>query len=117
MAPSNVPGTRTAILDQFHYPNQNNAEATVTGGTIDYHLWSISNGGLLYVKDMELTNDTGCWMCVKNFISGTTELENVSTTSTTGGCIENAGGMMTVTNCTFKQKNPIAGQGETHTSA
>lgn len=82
--------------------NKSGATATITGGQLVSPLTCIFSSGTLNVKNIVLTSSTDYWMTVK-VTDGDAVLENVTINTTNGGCLENAGGNVTLKNCNFIQ--------------
>lgn len=84
------------------FNNRPGANATITGGQLVSPLSCIFSSGTLYVKDIAMTSSTDYWMTVK-VEAGEAVLENVTIHTTNGGCLENAGGTVTLKGCHFTQ--------------
>ena len=85
------------------FNNQIGGTAIITGGELVSPYTCVFSSGDLTMKDITLTSSTDYWMTVKTFSGGEAVLENVTINTTNGGCLENAGGNVTLRNCTFTQ--------------
>lgn len=85
------------------FNNQAGGVAVITGGELVSPYTCVFSSGDLTMKDITLTSSTDYWMTVKTFSGGEAVLENVTINTTNGGCLENAGGNVTLRNCTFTQ--------------
>lgn len=81
------------------------ATANITGGNLESPYTAIFvNAGNVTMKNITLSTVTDYWMAVK-VAGGEAELNNVTINAQNGGCLENAGGTVTLKECTFTQDN------------
>lgn len=83
------------------------AVATISGGSLESpYTCLFVNAGTVNVENISLQSETEYWMTVKVAgAAGTLNMKNVTINATKGGCLENAGGTVTLENCAFTQSS------------
>lgn len=92
--------------------NSAKGEVILTGGQLlsDYTCVFAQNESRTVLKNIKLSSKTNFFMTVKVLNTAIVDIENVTINTQNGGCIENAGGTVTLKNCNFTQTvtgNPI----------
>ena len=98
-------GTKTPENNVGSPLTNQNGTVTVTGGQLvsPYTCYFGQGDSTTVIKDITLESETDYFMTVKFVGNAVGTLENVTINTKNGGCIENAGGKVTLKNCNFTQ--------------
>lgn len=85
--------------------NSEKGEVIITGGQLlsDYMCVFAQGQSRTVLKNITLSSNTSYFMTVKVMKPAIVDIENVTISTQNGGCLENAGGTVTLKNCNFTQ--------------